>query len=115
MRDCGVEKDAVGAEFHGDGDVARGPHSCVDDDGVGWIAFFEKFEAEGDVGRIEDALAAADGATCGHDAGSARFFRAHSGDGVVAGICEDLESFFGEDAGGFDGTYRVGEKSLLVA
>ena len=115
VRDSCVEQDAIGAEFHRDADVARASHACVNDDGIRGVALFEEFEAEQDVVAIQDALAAADGAAGGHDAGGASFFDSKSGDWIVAGVRENFEAFFDEFARGFNSAHGVGEERFFVA
>jgi hypothetical protein len=108
--DGGIHEEAVGAEFHGLGGVGRGADSGVDDHGDFGDAFAENAE----VGGILNAEAGADRSGEGHYGGGAGVDEFARGDEIVVRVWEDDEAFFDEDARGFDETFGVWKKSLLV-
>jgi len=62
---------AVGAQLHGDGDVAGGADAGVHDHRVARVIVLERLQAQRDVERIEHALSRSDRAAGGHHAGRA--------------------------------------------
>ena len=109
--DGGVHEDAVCAHFHGEGGVGGGAYTGVDDEGDVSDFFAKDLER----GAVLNAEAGADGGGERHDGGGSGIDEAMGKDDVVGGVGEDGESFFDEDAGGFEGGLDVGVEGGLVA
>ena len=117
--DSGIEQDAVSAELHGDGDVARRADAGVDDDREARVAprggVLEPLEDHRDRRVVGDAAAAADGAACGHDAGGSRVTDPDGHDGIVAGVAHDREAVGDQLAARLEGAHRVRQQGRAVA
>src|SRR5439155_26819674 len=79
------------------------------------VALFEIFQDDADVVGIQNALAAADGAAGGHDAGGAGILEPASHDRIVTGVDENLEALLDELLGGLQSGNGCGQQGLAVA
>ncbi len=109
-----VEQHTIGTQLHGNGHIGSRPHTCVHDDRVVRIPIFQVFEAQLDVGWVENALTAPDRRSKRHDARRPGVFESLAENRVVRAIRQNVQVVLGEGFRGLQRADRVGQQRFLV-
>ena len=114
----GVQENPIGAKFHGDGDVAGGPHTSVDDHGIGRVPSVfrlgELFDDDSNRGGVGNTASGPNRGAGWHHAGGAGIPKMAGHDRIVARVDQHGEPIGDQFFGGFQCADGVGKQGRLV-